>query len=559
MRFVSINHQIAAVCRVGFERDDLFLQQTPPSMRVLLSLLLIVLLGATACAPRRTNKEENTAHRSLHTFEFYLLQINDVYEITPMRDNRGGLARFATLRKKLMEINPHVLTILSGDYLSPSLIGSLKCGADGKQPVAGKHMVEVLNAIGVDYVTFGNHEFDVKEPDLLARMDESKFKMISANVLHQTQSGLKPFQQNGKDVPAHWVHAWPLPSGDTFRLGLSGVTLNFNKAKYVAYLDPYNQAQIAIDQLHNQAGADLCVMLTHLTKEMDDTLASRIPGVPVLLGGHEHVNMVRKTPAGTLYKADANAKTAWIHRFVVDLQSNSVRHEPLLFPITEVLPEDPNVQQVVQKWLEFSWDCMQSQGYKPLDTIAFSLEPLDGREDVVRSSQTLLGKMISDGIQATDPEVQCVLVNSGSIRVDDILQGFILQQDILATLPFGGGVKKGKIRGQDLERILKAGLSENIKGNGAYLQAADIDQRGNEFWLDDKPVDMAGTYIVALPAFLANGGEPALSFIKELGPFQDLALPPGTPNDIRDILISYLKTAGNLEVARQLVPTRGRK
>lgn len=65
--------------------------------------------------------------------------------------------------KKLMTENSNTLTVLAGDFLSPSLLGTLKW--EGER-IKGKHMVDVLNATGIDLVTFGNHEFDIDEASL---------------------------------------------------------------------------------------------------------------------------------------------------------------------------------------------------------------------------------------------------------------------------------------------------------------------------------------------------------------------------------------------------------
>ena len=93
--------------------------------------------------------------------EITLLQFNDVYEIGPVEGGKsGGLARVATLRQRLLAENPNTFTVLAGDFVSPSALGTAK--VDG-QSLAGQQMVAVLNAVGLDLATFGNHEFDIKE------------------------------------------------------------------------------------------------------------------------------------------------------------------------------------------------------------------------------------------------------------------------------------------------------------------------------------------------------------------------------------------------------------
>lgn len=79
-----------------------------------------------------------------------------------------------------MLANPNTITVLAGDFISPSVIGTLK--NEGKR-IRGKQMVEALNSLGLDWVVFGNHEFDYDDlADLQARLDESKFTWLSGNV-----------------------------------------------------------------------------------------------------------------------------------------------------------------------------------------------------------------------------------------------------------------------------------------------------------------------------------------------------------------------------------------
>ena len=104
--------------------------------------------------------------RSSADLTFNILQLNDIYEIAPLRgSDEGGLARVATIRKQLLRENSNTITVLAGDFVSPSLIGTLSYRdplTQQNQKIAGKQMVDVLSRMGLDYVTFGNHEFDIK-------------------------------------------------------------------------------------------------------------------------------------------------------------------------------------------------------------------------------------------------------------------------------------------------------------------------------------------------------------------------------------------------------------
>src|SRR6266576_3277894 len=104
-----------------------------------------------------------------------LLQVNDVYQFAPVDGGtRGGLARVLTLRKQIMSESPHALYLLAGDTISPSVESNT---------YQGRQMIDAWNASGLDYATFGNHEFDFGPDVLRERMRESHFKWLAANVI----------------------------------------------------------------------------------------------------------------------------------------------------------------------------------------------------------------------------------------------------------------------------------------------------------------------------------------------------------------------------------------
>ncbi len=499
------------------------------------------------------------------TVDFVIMQLNDVYEIEPMDNGKvAGMARVATVRKQLMAAGNDVITVLSGDYLSPSLVGALKCDfAGSKQRVNGRQMVEVMNAIGVDYVTFGNHEFDLKLPDLNARDDESKFQIISANVMQPNANGPTPFQQHGKPVPDHVVRKVWNEVGDTLRLGFIGVTLPFNMQPYLQYLDIYASAASAYESAMRES--DVVMGITHLSILQDDTLSRRLPGMPLILGGHEHVNMLRPVGDARIAKADANAKSVYLHWCKYDPATKKTSIFSQLMPIAETIASDPAVEQIVNKWGDFADNCMKSQGYLPDDTIGYAMAPLDGRDATIRSGQTNLGFLIADAMRTVDPAAELAILNSGSVRLDDQIVGLVTQRNILATLPFGGNILHGSMKGSDLRRILDKGLSSELFMNGAHLQySSNLSRTGTNYLLNGKALDDKKMYMVAMPGFLAgiNPGtgetvyndmgiskmatwvEPDLKAAKAKGLVQ---------NDIRDIVIYAMKHDPSLELIMQML------
>ena len=71
--------------------------------------------------------ESPRLYQSHSYIQWTFLQMNDVYELIPLGGgNKGGLARVATIRRLLLEENSNTITVLSGDVVSPSALGTRK-------------------------------------------------------------------------------------------------------------------------------------------------------------------------------------------------------------------------------------------------------------------------------------------------------------------------------------------------------------------------------------------------------------------------------------------------
>jgi 2',3'-cyclic-nucleotide 2'-phosphodiesterase (5'-nucleotidase family) len=489
--------------------------------------LLVCILGmaATGCQSGRTV-----------TF----LHINDVYEIAPLNNGRsGGMARVAHLYKKLKKKAPESTHfVLAGDFLSPSVMGTLRY--EGER-IRGKHMVDVLNTAGLEYVTFGNHEFDYddQEPTVLKkRIEESDFRWVIANMKLREGVKAEPFSKDGAAFPTSLI----LDNGKV-RVGLFGLCLPVNK-DYVQVTDPYEAARRELEDL--QARCDAVVALTHLDMDDDKRLAEQLPSLSLIMGGHDHDNMREVVGKVVIAKADANAKTAYIHRLHFDRKRRLVRLESELKVIDETLPEEPRTAAVVAKWQQIAAESFRELGFEPSEVVYTTPEAWDGRETTVRREHGALTTDIAQSMLRAFPEGEVALFNGGSVRVDDILSGPITQYDIVRILPFGGGMSQVPMDGAFLQKVLEAGRLS--RGRGGYLHhaGAHYDETNKNWYIADQLLDTQRTYQVVLPDFLLTGKEFGMSFL--IPQNSGIVGPIFTPakddfrSDIRKVFIQYLRS-----------------
>ena len=457
-----------------------------------------------------------------------IAHLNDLYEIQPIEGGRfGGPARVATVIGELKKSSP-VITTLAGDYLSPSALGTARI--DGGA-LAGRQMVDVLNAMGLDWATFGNHEFDVSEAAFRAHLGLARFRLVSTNV---TDASGKPFP----GVPTSVVVPVKL-QGRTVRVGLIGVTVDSTAAPWARYRDPIIAAREEIAQLKGRT--DAIIALTHLRLDQDADFVAALPEVDVVLGGHEHENWLmhrgaRHTP---IVKADANARSVAI----VSLTFGSAGTRPVvsvgLRVIDDSIASEPVVAEVARKWTAIGMDAFRRDGFDPYAVVAVTTEPLDGREMTVRNRSGRLTDLIAAGMRHEVGDAQVALFNSGSVRIDDVLPaGPVTEYDVIRVLPFGGKVLRATFDGALLERVLDAG-DRNL-GLGGFLQVAGAQRQAGGWSIAGQPLDPARRYTVAIADFLLTGGEVNLGFLTRAHPqVRDVQ----ERRDIRRVSIDVLRAA----------------
>src|SRR5437867_9078846 len=257
---------------------------TRPWTRAALCIVVAVVLGACAALGERSTDPD--------LVRLTFLQINDHYVLGPVDGGRrGGMARLATLVREVRRENPNTVFVLGGDFLSPSVESTFLQGAQ---------IVAVLNAIGLDYATFGNHEFDFGPTVLLERMNESKFQWLSANVVDR-RSG-RPFGGASAET---------LLTLGGLRVGFFGLTMvdaarTSRPGPDIVFNPPLTAGKEVVARLRAQ-GAQVVVGVTH-QEIADDRALAAAADVDLILGGHEHDPMVAEEGKTLITKGGSDAR-----------------------------------------------------------------------------------------------------------------------------------------------------------------------------------------------------------------------------------------------------------
>ena len=424
------------------------------------------------------------------TARLSILHLNDIYEIAPVSGGRcGGLARVAELRRRLLADNPHTLVTFAGDLCSPSALGAVV--VDGA-PLKARHGVAVMNRLGLDVMTFGDHELNtVGLPEFLGQLAASRFRIVSSNI-HDAAGA--PFPGV---VERHVFEFGENPEGGP-RIGILGLTKPVRLPTFAFRQTDCLEAAAA--QLEALAGeADFIIALTHQPLAADRELVARFPAIDLLLGGDDHHHVCLRHAGTPIVKSDSNARSVTVVE--VDFQAvGGARIDARQVPITPALPEEPDTRAEIQYWLDGAFRALRAGGWEPTEVVATTDRELDGFESSVRQHRTALTDLITAAMCRVAEGTELALLCSWWLRLDD---GFppgagITRYDLLRLFAYGDSpVHRVRVAGGLVETILDFG--EARRGSGSYILTSANVVRESACWrINGAPLDRRRHYDVAM-------------------------------------------------------------
>lgn len=220
------------------------------------------------------------------------LQLNiDGEMISPYVSN-GGFSRIATRAKQLkataLQNNRDFIFVHAGDCFQGTLYFSL---------FKGKANSDMLNALGIDVMTIGNHELDMGNEPVAEFLDRIEFPLLAGNWDLTNELTTKSHYLKGRPnllsyQPEQQTARWMTRVVDGESVAIFGVSLD--KMADIANVDPdtpfVNAIQTATNTVRaiRESGINKIILLSHLGFTGDCELAEKVDGISLIVGGHSH-------------------------------------------------------------------------------------------------------------------------------------------------------------------------------------------------------------------------------------------------------------------------------
>lgn len=492
----------------------------------------------------RKLKEENSED------DIIILHTNDVHCGI---DDIIGYDGLMLYKKELKLNHKHVLVVDAGDHIQGGTIGLISKGSD---------IIDIMNYVGYDAVSLGNHEFDYKLEQLYNLTDRANTKYICANFC---------YRENKTTV----FEPYKIIDVEDKKIGFIGVltpqalTKSYlhslvDKKGNLVYdlltgddgLELANRIQSYINELRQEKGVSYVILLAHLGYGGDALeqytsrgLLSNLEGVDAIIDGHTHLvyNTLHKDKNGKdVYIAQAGTKLQNIGKITISSDGKITSEMIDEIPFTEEFPDiytitrkgkDRYVDKETYLYLQ---SIIESHAHEFEEVIGYSDFDLNITKDNIpriRFEENTLGDLVTDAVRYYG-QADIAMMNAGSIRAN-LLKGNITYNHILNILPFSSRIIVKEVSGQDILNSLEFGMrllpnrtsrfpqvsgikfkvDETIKSPVVIDQDENFvkvegERRVYDVYVGEEKINENKIYKISFDEYLADGGDGYSMFIK---------------------------------------------
>lgn len=380
-----------------------------------------------------------------------------------------GYASFAAVAEHAKNETPYVTKVSCGDFIQGDVVGSA---------TRGRAIIDIMNRVGYDFVTLGNHEFDYGVERMAELMDSLNATVVCANFKYLPTNTLcfKPYEivEYGHIKIAYLgVTTTTAPTNtipQTFRDDMGELLYDFNISNFHQTIQSYVNSARA-------EGADYVVLLSHLgdarygNHPTSIDLIQNTSGVDVVLDGHAHGVIRGAKIPNALGDSVLLTSTGNGFRYIGKLTLS--QHGEFASELIATQSSDTPIDTIIQGYVNQEVEYAIGQGERVIGKSLVTL-PFEDSDDnrISYVGETAIGDFCADAYRIV-LGADIAVVNGGGIRAS-INEGDLTFNDLYAVFPFNNVACLSKISGHELLRAMEVAVSWLPEGDGSFLQVSGM-------------------------------------------------------------------------------------
>lgn len=433
------------------------------------------------------------------------ITVNDVYKL----DNYPRVASAVKEFKGFAaDDDAVVLSCLPGDFLAPCTLTNL----DG-----GVAMLRALNEVPIDYVMFGNHEFDLKTPQLQTRIKEYKGKWLNSNVT-------APQFVDHNDKPLAEYEIIDVGERKVATAAFLLDDMNQFAPRSDLKIAPPAESILKTWEAIKSCGSkvDAFLPMLHLNIKEDRALADFIAKhddmaklTPLLLAAHDHEVYIEQAGKSLIFKTGCDADNIGIVDLFWTADGKLKRQVHMLE--AEDFPSEPRVKEFVDKELAMMAAIMEVTILDLPDLGKMSTNR-------VRFEPEVMVSFLLSQVRKSMPNVDMVFLQGGNVRgmTPEYKAGPFTYGDLMKEFAFDTHQAIVQLPGEVIEASIRS--TRTPEGAKPFFLHADMEVKFGDGWsiteVNGQPFDSKKMYTVGTYQFLLNGMgniEPLTTYCKENG------------------------------------------
>jgi len=361
----------------------------------------------------------------------------------------GGIARLATLYKKLKTENPDTLIVSAGDDLMNRYFHVFK----------GKAILMMMSEAGYDVLAPGNHEFDKGTKTFADALEGTHFTTLCSD-LDVSGSVLK-----GKCEPYIMKEMAGVKVG-VFSLMVESLP-DASSAQNISLKGSNVETAKRMVSLLKEKGADVIVLVSHIGYKSDVALAKQVKGIDVIFGGHSHAYVKKPGHIGKTVIVNGGEQGSQVVKVDIPLdKEGKVLHKKITMSKIPVTSDYAADDRVVKKLAVF-------QSKLPASIVLGETKKawvVDSK--VTRKSESPVADMVND-LMRKKYDVDIVLNNAGAFRGKKRYPAGEITNTMLKEIDeFGNYAYLLTIEGKYLKPILEHSAAQY--GKGGFMQVSGL-------------------------------------------------------------------------------------
>lgn len=426
-----------------------------------------------------------------------LLSYNDI-QTAAAEDTT--LPRMATLidRRRAAADGP-VVVLGAGDEIGPHALSPV---SQWRAPV------DVLNHVGPDVDTLGNHDLDYGVEGFTAAANASEFPWVATNLVSEDTG--EPIDGAERTVVIEKDGVRVGVIGTVYE-GLDGSVSDDLATAGLTVLNPVETVAEHEQRLREEEDADVVVVLNHIGVGTSEEIA-RATGVDAVLAGHDEVPHEPTEVEGTMV-SEAEARAEYLSEITFTVADGEVTGASGRLLSTADVPKDETVSGIINEY----------RAEVRLDEVVTTSETaLDARFSSNYHRETGYGNLVTDAMRA-ETGADVAITNAGGIRSNAVYgPGEITGGDVFNTLPFSNTVTTVELTGSQLVETLSsqiitmeswtgsqygAEVSQQVSGvRFEWVAHEDAEALVRDVYVGGEPLSPGATYEVAVNSYMAGGG-----------------------------------------------------